>query len=145
MAETGGTPIKGAFFGLIIMFGIFILGAWFFDRFTGRDSSAKIAVRSIGVYAPAVPDSQWGDAIHGLKCKLSFEPTAPSQFIDTFISVQYENITKNDIVFWFDPNDSLKAVSAVNSDKWKLRLVTIPKELMSEWDYKKSYEVSSIA
>ncbi|MBN1972079.1 MAG: hypothetical protein JW787_00455 [Sedimentisphaerales bacterium] len=143
MAETGGTPIKGAFFGLIIMFGIFILGAWFFDHFTGRDSNAKIAVRSIAVYTPAVPDSQWGDTSHGLKCKLNFETTAPSQFIDTFICVQYENITKNDIVFLFDPNETLKAASAVNRDRWKLKLAPIVKMPdMSDDEYRKLYESS---
>lgn len=142
MAETGGTPIKGACVYLLVTLGIFLFGAWLFDHFTGHGLNAENSVLSIGVYAPAVPESQWGNPSHGLRCKLNFESTSPSQFIDTFITVQYENITKNDIAFLYDPNDILKAVSAVNSDNWKLKLVPIPAEHLGTQEFKKLYEAS---
>ncbi len=140
MAETGNPPIKGAFFGLLVMLGIFLLAGWLFDHFTAQAPN----VLSIAVYAPAVPEPQWGNPSNGLRCKLNFETVAPSQFIDTYITVQYENITTNDIAFLYDPNATLKAVSAANKDKWKLKLVPIAiiNTDMSEDEYKKLYESS---
>ncbi len=143
MAQTNNTPIKGAFFGILVLFGIFVLGAWFFDHLTGRGLNVEPKVLSIGVYAPAVPESQWGDASHGLRCKLNFSRPDPSQFIDMSINIQYENITKKPINFLFDPNETLKAVSAVNKDNWKLKLTPILKDItISDDDYRKMYESS---
>jgi hypothetical protein len=144
MAETGSPPIKGAFFGLLVMLGIFLLAGWLYDHFIGQRANAGNSVQSIAVYAPAVPESQWGNPSHGLRCKLDFETAAPSQFVDIFITVQYENITKNNIAFLYDPNATLKAVSAVNKDKWKLKLtpIAIVNTTLSEDEYKKLYESS---
>ena len=143
MAQNDNTPIKGAFFGISVLFGILILGAWFFDHLTGRGLNSETPVLSIGVYAPAVPDPQWGNPSHGLRCKLSFFRPDPSQFTDTSINVQFENITNDTIAFLFDPNEILKAVSAVNRNKWKLKLVPIPREfVMNDELYEKMYERS---
>lgn len=143
MAQNESSPIKGAFFGILILFGIFILAAWFFDHLTGRGLNSEAPVLSIGVYAPAVADSQWGYPSHGLRCKLNFSRPDPSQFTDISINIQYENITNDPINFLYDPNETLKAVSAVNNDNWKLKLTTVPQDFtMSDDDYKKLYESS---
>jgi hypothetical protein len=141
MAETGSTPIKGAFFGLLVMFGIFALAGWLFDHV--MEQGLENSMLSIGVYAPEVTESQWGKPSHGLQCKLNFETSDPSQFVDTFITVQYKNIAKNDIVLLSDPNEILKAVSAENSDKWKLKLTPVPREFFMTGDeFNKTYQVS---
>ncbi|MEJ2647651.1 MAG: hypothetical protein P8016_04480, partial [Sedimentisphaerales bacterium] len=143
MAEPDRTPIKRAFLGLMGMFGIFTFAAWLFDHVMKLGPYAGNSVLSIGVYAPAVPESQWGKPSHGLRCKLNFETSDPSQFVDTFITVQYENITGNDILFLHDPNETLKAVSAVNRDNWKLKLTPIPRELfINDEEYDKTYRSS---
>ena len=128
MTQNDNTAIRGAFFGILVLFGIFILGSWFFDSFTGRSLNAEEKVLNIAVYPPGLPDSQWGIPKHGLKLKLSFDPPAPSQFIDTSINVQFENISDDTIAFLYDPNEILKSVSAKNKDKWKLKLAPVPKD-----------------
>jgi len=142
MAQTDNSAIRGAFFGLLVLFGIFVLAGWFFDSLTHRNASAEESIYSIAVYAPAVPESQWGNASNGLRCKLSFNRTDPSQFTDIVINIQYENITDDVISFLFDPNDTLKAVSAVNKDNWKLKLAPVPQIFMSDEDYKELYKSS---
>ena len=142
MAQTDNSAIRGAFFGLLVLFGIFNLTGWLFDHLTHRNASAEESVLSIAVYAPAVPESQWGNASNGLRSKLSFNRPDPSQFTDIAINIQYENITDDVISFLFDPNDTLKAVSAVNEDKWKLKLVPVPQMFMSDEDYEELYNSS---
>ena len=53
MAQTDNTAIRDAFFGLLVLFGIFIVGSSLFDRFTGRSLNAEEKVLSIAVYPPA--------------------------------------------------------------------------------------------
>jgi hypothetical protein len=142
MAQADDSAIRGAFFGLLVLFGIFVLAGWLFDHLTHRNASAEESVLSIAVYAPAVPESQWGNASNGLRSKLSFNRIDPSQFTDIAINIQYKNITDDVISFLFDPNDTLKAVSAVNKDKWKLKLVPIPKVFMSGEQYEELYKSS---
>jgi len=142
MSQTDNSAIRGAFFGLLVLFGIFVLAGWVFDHLTHRSASAGEAVLSIAVYAPSVPESQWGNANNGLRCKLSFNRPDPSQFKNITINIQYENITDDVISFLFDPNDILKAVSAVNKDNWKLKLVPIPKLFMSDEEYEELYDSS---
>jgi hypothetical protein len=141
MAQTESPPIKGAFFGILVLFGVFVLGAWFFDRFTGHGFNAQEPVLKIAVYSPAVPESRWGDASHGLKAKLSFGRADPSQFVDSTIDIQYENITNSDITLLCDPNEILKAVYAVNSDNWRLGLTAVPREIfLNDAEYDKAYK-----
>ncbi len=82
MAQTDNSAIKGAAIGLIVMFGIFVFASWFFDQFTGRGLNAEEPILSIAVYAPSVPESQWGDASNGLKAMVSFTRSDPSQFLE---------------------------------------------------------------
>ena len=142
MAQTDNSAIRGAFWGLLVLFGIFVFAGWLFDHLTHRNASAGDSILSIAVYAPAVPESQWGNASNGLRSKLSFNRPDPSQFTDIAIKIQYENITDDVINFLFDPNDTLKSVSAFNKDKWKLKLVPVPKFFMSDEEYEELYNSS---
>ena len=58
MTQNDNTAIRGAFFGILVLFGIFILGSWLFDSFTGRSLNAEEKVLNIAVYPPGLPDSQ---------------------------------------------------------------------------------------
>ncbi len=132
MAQTDNTAIKGAAIGLVVMFALFVLGSWFLDRFTGRGLNAEEPILSIAVYAPSVPESQWGDASNGLKARVSFTRSDPSQFLENTLVIQYQNITDKDIAFLHDPNETLKSFSAVNRDKWKLKLNIPHKDVLTD-------------
>ena len=132
MAENDNTAIKGAAIGLLVLFGIFVFGSWCFDYFTGRGLNAEVPITSIAVYAPAVPEAQWGDASHGLKAKVSFTRPDPSQYLENTLKIQYQNITDEDILFLYDPNETLKSFSAVNRDKWKLKLSPVDKVIFTD-------------
>ena len=148
MSQNDNSAIKGAAIGLLVLFGLFILASWFFDYFTGRGANAQEQILSISVYAPSVSEAAWGNASHGLKAKVSFTRPDPSQFLENTFTIQYQNITDEDILFLNDPNETLKAFSAVNRDKWKLKLTPADKVILidvhkfTEEEYEEMYTPS---